>query len=212
MKIDNNTLLLIGAGLIAYHLFRPRPIGGNCASTHGPNLDYVDEDGNCILKEPQVAGGNCGSTCGGYENPNYNSALPYSASNKPCICEGPGTANPYPKSQADCPPDTMFEVPMTVGMGSSLPPQCTPCNRPKSADDCPKGTTYGNMSVIMNWVGPPPPCGFGWCQPNSTASGKVPPLRPKSQKDCAVGLTFQPAVQVNCIQAPCPPGIPAKCV
>ena len=28
----------------------PTPIGGNCASTHGPRLDYVDENGNCILK------------------------------------------------------------------------------------------------------------------------------------------------------------------
>tara|TARA_R100001015_G_C4631438_1_gene193937 strand:+ start:1262 stop:1663 length:402 start_codon:yes stop_codon:yes gene_type:complete len=58
--------------------------------------------------EPQVVGGNCGSTCGGYENPNYNSALPYSETNKPCICEGPGTANPSPQSQADCAEGLVF--------------------------------------------------------------------------------------------------------
>ncbi len=48
--------------------------------------------------------------------------------------------------------------------------------------------------------------------PTITRVGTITPKKPKSQKDCAVGLTFQPAVQVNCIQAPCPPGIPAKCV
>jgi len=77
MNGDMKTLLLIGGGLLAYYLIRD-------------NKSEIDEP-----KRPLgeiVEGSNCASTCGGYANPNYNSALPYSENNKPCICEGPGTA------------------------------------------------------------------------------------------------------------------------
>jgi len=87
MNGDMKTLLLIGGGLLAYYLIRDNKL-------------EIDEP-----KRPLgeiVDGSDCASTCGGYNNPYYNPSIqggPQDLINKPCICEGPGTAQPCPEGE-----------------------------------------------------------------------------------------------------------------
>jgi len=125
MKIDYKILALIGGGIYAYFVLRkkkPGIQGGTCASTYGPKLDYVDKDGNCILKKESDA-------IGLFENfPKSQADCPpnhrYRAimtSQFPTTGGLPGKCYPI-RSQADCPPNTQFEM----QAGGAPIGRCTP--------------------------------------------------------------------------------------